>query len=125
MRVVEYDVLKAALVSWAVTHVMDKLISICSVVKKQTWENAMKLVTLVVALVEMLAVYAICSAVIVVGACLEWLAHVARAAGMSSFYLRYKFTPTRGLCLYGQPLRQLIMLQSVEIGKRRFCCLGE
>jgi len=110
MQVVEYDMLKAALVSWAVTHVMDKLSSICSIVKKQTWENAMKLVTLVVTLVEMLAVYTICSAVIVVGVCLEWLAHVSRATGISSFLLCCKFTPTRGLCLYGQPLRQLFIL---------------
>lgn len=111
MQVVEYDMLKAALVSWVVTHVMDKLRSICSIVKKQTWENAMKLVTLVVALAEMLAVYTICSAVIVVGACLEWLAHVARAAGISSFHLCCKFTPARGLCLYGQPLRQFALIQ--------------
>lgn len=111
MQVVEYDMLKAALVSRAVTHVMDKLLAICSIVKKQTWENAMKLVTLVVTLVEMLAVYTICSAVIVVGACLEWLAHVARAAGISSFHLCCKFTPLRGLCLYGQSLRHLALIQ--------------
>ena len=118
MQVVEYDVLKAALVSWAVTHVMDKLLSICSIVKKQTWENAMKLVTLVVALVEMLVVNTICSAVIVVGACLEWLAHVARAVGISNFHLCCKFTPLRGLGLYGQPLRQLFILP------RRRCATG-
>ena len=106
-QVVDYDVLQAALVSWAVTHVMDALLSICAAIQKLTWEDSMKHLTLVVALVEMLVVYTICAAVIVVGVCLEWLAHVARAADASTIFdLGYKFTPSRGLCLYGQSLRQ-------------------
>ena len=106
-QVVDYDVLQAALVSWAVTHIMDKALSICTAIKNHIWGKTMKLVTLVVSLVEMLVVNTICSAVIVVGACLEWLAHVARAADASTIFdLGYKFTPSRGLCLYGQSLRQ-------------------
>lgn len=53
----------------------------------------MKHLTLVVALVEMLVVYTICAAVIVVGVCLEWLAHVARAAGILPFSLHDKYAP--------------------------------
>ena len=86
---------------------MDALLPILAVVLKTTWEAAMKLVVLVARSVEMLVVNTICSAVIVVGACLEWLAHVARAADASTIFdLGYKFTPSRGLCLYGQSLRQ-------------------
>lgn len=103
--------LQAALVSWAVTHAMDALLSICTAIQKLTWEDSMKRVTLVVALAEMLAVYTICSAVIVVGVCLEWLAHVARAAGILPFRLYYKCAPLRGFRLYGQPLRQPIWIQ--------------
>ena len=103
--------LQAALVSWAVTHVMDALLSICAAIQKITWEDSMKHLTLVVALVEMLVVYTICAAVIVVGVCLEWLAHVARAAGILSFSLHYKCAPLRGFRLYGQPLRQPIWIQ--------------
>lgn len=110
MQVVEYEMLQAALVSWAVTHVMDAVLSIQTAFDKLTWRDAMRLVTLVIAPVAMLAVYTICSAVIVVGACLEWLAHVARAAGILCFQLYCKCTPLQGFSLYGQPLRQLTIV---------------
>ena len=103
--------LQAALVSWAVTHVMDALLSLCAAIQKLTWEDPMKHVTLVDALAEMLVVYTICSAVIVVGVCLEWLAHVARAAGILPFSLHDKYAPLQGLRLYGQPLRQSLWRQ--------------
>lgn len=108
MQVVGYEMLQAALVSWAVTHAMDALLSLCAAIRKLPWEDSMKHLTLVVTLAEMLAVHTICSAVIVVGVCLEWLAHVARAAGILSFSLHYKCAPLRGFRLYGQPLRQSI-----------------
>ena len=108
MQVVGYEVLQAALTSWAVTHAMDALLSLCAAIPKLTWEDSMKHVTLVVALAEMLAVYTICPAVIVVGVCLEWLSHVARAAGILPFSLHDKYAPLQGLRLYGQPLRQSI-----------------
>ena len=101
--------LQAALVSWAVTHAMDALLSICTAIQKLTWEDSMKRVTLVVALAEMLAVYTICSAVIVVGVCLEWLAHVARAAGICPSacitsvhpYEAFAFMASHSASLYG------------------------
>ena len=45
--------LQAALVSWAVTHVMDALLSICAAIQKITREDSMQHLTLVVALAEM------------------------------------------------------------------------
>ena len=84
--------LKAALVSWTVTHIMNKALSNCAAITKHIWENAMNHVTLVVMSVGTLVVNTICSAVIVVGACLEWLANVARAVGISCFCLCCKFT---------------------------------
>ena len=71
--------LQAGLASWAVTHVMDALLSICIAIQKLSWRDSM---TLVVALAEMLVINNICSAVIVIGVCLEWLAHVTRFVGI-------------------------------------------
>ena len=107
---VDNDMLYAALVSWAVTRVMDAVLSILAVVLKTTWENTMKLVTLVARSVEMLVVNTICSAVIVVGMQLERLAHVARAAGLSFFHERNKYAPLRGVSPYGQPLLHSLRL---------------
>lgn len=104
MQVVGNEMLQAGLASWVVTHVMDALLSMSAAIQKLIWEDSMKIV---VVLAEMLVIINICSAVIVIGVCLEWLAHVARFVGIMPYRLQYKYAPLRGFRLYGQLLRQL------------------
>jgi isopropylmalate/homocitrate/citramalate synthase len=100
----ENNMLYAALVSWTVTRVMDALLPTLAVVLKITWEKAMKLVKRVVRTAEMLVVNTICSAVIVVGVQLERLVRVARAVGLCSPMIGYKYAPLRGISPYDQLL---------------------
>lgn len=122
MHKVELDMLLAALVSWVVTHVMDELLSILDEIRKTIWENTMKLVTLVIRLVAMLVVNTICSSVIVVGVCLEWLAHVARAVGISVFLAPQAHIPTGLLPLRPAtpPFIKFLMKDSVPVVLSRF-----
>ena len=101
---VENDLLYAALFSWAVARVMDAILPIVAEVLKTTWENTMKLVTLVARSVEMLVVNTICSAVIVVGVQLERLAHVQELLAYLASMNGYKYAPLRGVSPYGQLL---------------------
>ena len=88
--------LKAGLASWAVTHVKDALLLMSAAIQKLIWEDSMKIV---IALAEMLVIINICSAVIAMGVCLEWLAHVAGFVGIMLCSLQYKHVPLRGLRL--------------------------
>ena len=96
--------LYAALVSWTVTRVMDALLPTLAVVLKITLEIVMKLVKRIVRSAEMLVVNTICSAVIVVGVQLERLVRVARAVGLCSPKIGYKYAPLRGISPYDQLL---------------------
>lgn len=92
----EQNMLKAALVSWAVTHVMDNVLSLAKAMITKTWEKAMKQLKKVIMSAKCLVVNTICSSAIVVGVCLEWLAHVARAVGTVRTVEYYKRTLLRG-----------------------------
>ena len=105
MLTVDQNMLQAALVSWVVTHVMDVLLASVLAAIKTTWEKTMKHVTLVIEKAATLVVNTICSSVIVVGVCLEWLAHVARAVGMVANPRHCKRNTPAGLFPYDQSLR--------------------
>ena len=110
MLTVEQNMLQAALVSWVVTHVMDVLLASWLAVIKTTWGKTMEHVTLVIKLAESPVVNTICSSVIVVGVCLEWLSHVARAVGIGINLRHCKRNTPAGLIPYGQPLRHFHLM---------------
>lgn len=91
--------LQAALVSWAVTRVMDTLFSILKAVTTRTWGNAMKYVENVIVLAATLVVSTCCSSAVVAGVYLEWLDHVTRAVGIVVTVGHCKRTPLQGLAL--------------------------
>lgn len=99
MQKYELDSLKAALVSWATTHIMNTLLSFLKAIATKIWEKTMEHVKMVNKAKLWLAVKTICSSVIVVGVYLEWLAHVARAVGAGVVLELYKRTPLRGIAL--------------------------